>query len=60
MVKVRLQNGIIVVEGSEVDKIFEWEHSLFFTTLQGYEQDEANHRYVFSDKKRLIKGKVSF
>jgi len=54
MVKLSLQSNVLIVEGSAADKIFQWEHRIFFTVLAGYQLDELNARYLFSDKIRLI------
>lgn len=54
MVKLSLKNKRLIVEGSATDGIFQWEHRIFFTTLAGYQLDELNHRYLFSDKKKLM------
>lgn len=54
MVKLSLKNKSLIVEGSATGEIFKWEHRIFFTTLAGYQLDELNHRYLFSDKKKLI------
>ena len=54
MIKLSLKNHNLIVESSATDEIFQWEHRIFFTTLAGYQLDELNHRYLFSDKKKLI------
>lgn len=54
MVKLSLKNNNLIVEGSATDRVFQWEHRIFFTALAGYQLDELNHRYLFSDRNRLI------
>lgn len=53
MVNLRLKNGVLTVEGGEQNQLFGWDHRLFFRSSVGYELDEQNKRYVFSDESRL-------
>lgn len=53
MVELRLQGGVLLLEGSENEQIFEWEHRVFFTIAAGYELDEAHGCYLLSDQAEM-------
>lgn len=53
MTKLRLKNNILIVEANEGEKIFEWDHRIFFTIAAGYQLDEPHNRYLFSDESQL-------
>lgn len=54
LIRLSLRNNILIVQARPEDKIFDWQHSIFFTSVSGYQLDEKTHSYAFSDKNRLI------
>jgi SNF2 family DNA or RNA helicase len=54
MIQLVVKRGILIVEGSPGDEIFEWDRRVFFTAAAGYEIDSSGHRYLFRDEKRLM------
>jgi len=54
MVHLYLKNSAFVVEGNATGGIFQWEHRIFFTALSGFQFDEPNQRYIFSDRNKLV------
>ena len=48
MISISIKNGELVVEDSS-KSIFDWRHRAFFNISLGFDVDEANNRYFFSD-----------
>jgi SNF2 family DNA or RNA helicase len=53
MTRLRLQDGVLLLEASESGHIFEWDRRLFFTIAAGYQLDEARGRYLFSEQSEM-------
>jgi len=63
MIRLWLRDGVLQLEGSGNQQIFEWEHRLFFAVAAGYQLDEARASYLFSEQAqmhRILKETVEY
>lgn len=54
MIKLELKNWVLVVQGSEETAITHGELRIFFTALSEHQLDEANNRYLYTEKTKLL------
>ena len=54
MVKLLLQDNILLLESSEDDEVFNWEHRLFFSVVVEYQYDQTNSCYRISATAEML------